>query len=403
MPSAQSSLETTHEASASALGYLFQCRYALLVGLRATIDQPELGISIERFDDIAFEESGEPIELIQTKHSIGKKGGLTDTSSDLWKTLLIWSKRAAKDPDVAFRTKFVLLTTGSAPDNSAASFLRMRDRDESTADKALLDVATSSKSKANAEAYETYKALPAELRLSLLRATFILDGSPNIIDVEDEIARELHRAAERERIPNFVERLEGWWFGIVIRSLATAGRDPIPVLAIETRVDELREDFKRSGLPVDFRFSKAPETVIAELDGRPFVRQLRRIQVGEPRIEYAIRDFYRASEQRSRWAREELLVDGELDGYEQILVEAWEPRFAEMKDQLTPTCPPEKRIQLGQTVFKWVEQEANFSFRTVREKFLTHGSYHILANRHTVGWHPDFATYETDKSGKKDK
>jgi hypothetical protein len=26
----------------------------------------------------------------------------------------------------------------------------------------------------------------------------------------------------------------------------------------------------------------------------------------------------------------------------------------------------------------------------VCERFLTHGSYHILSNRFAVGWHPDF-------------
>ena len=81
-----------HGASASATGYLFQCRCALLAGLRAIPDAPQLAISIEKFDDIAFEEDGEPIQLIQTKHHIGKKGNLSDASIDLWKTLSIWSK-----------------------------------------------------------------------------------------------------------------------------------------------------------------------------------------------------------------------------------------------------------------------------------------------------------------------
>jgi hypothetical protein len=118
--------------------------------------------------------------------------------------------------------------------------------------------------------------------------------------------------------------------------------------------------------------------------------------VGSARIEYSIRDYYRASEQRSRWAREDLLVDGELENYEQELVEAWQPRFASIQEELTPACPPEKRIMLGQILFKWVEQEANFPLRSVREKFLTHGSYHILSNRYVVGWHPDFKLNDDD-------
>jgi hypothetical protein len=36
--------ENTHEASASAIGYLFQCRYALLAGLEAIPNSPQLQI-----------------------------------------------------------------------------------------------------------------------------------------------------------------------------------------------------------------------------------------------------------------------------------------------------------------------------------------------------------------------
>src|SRR5271166_4113208 len=92
-----------HDASASATGYLFQCRCALLAGLQAIPNAPQLEFSIERFDDIAFEAVGEPIQLIQTKHHIGKKGNLSDGSVDLWKTLLIWSNLVAKNIEVPFR------------------------------------------------------------------------------------------------------------------------------------------------------------------------------------------------------------------------------------------------------------------------------------------------------------
>jgi transposase len=56
----------------------------------------------------------------------------------------------------------------------------------------------------------------------------------------------------------------------------------------------------------------------------------------------------------------------------------------------TVTCPPEKRVIVGQTLFKWVEQDANFPLCSVRERFLSHGSHHILSNRYALGWHPDY-------------
>lgn len=393
--------DNPHGAAASALGYLFQCRYALLEGLRAVPDTPQLLISIEKFDDVAFEANGEPTELIQTKHHIDKAGDLSDASVDLWKTMAIWLKRVAEDIEAPFRTKFVLMTTANAPDNSAAALLRMRDRDEVAADKLLMAAAKSSKNQKIQDACAAYAAQPDQIRLSLLRAVMILDGSPNIIDVREDIERVLHHAAPRDQIENLVERLEGWWFGAVIRALSGVSPAAIPVTAIEQRVDELREEFKRDALPVDFKAVVPSQNVIAELDKRPFVRQLRRIEIGPRRIEFAIRDYYRASEQRSRWAREDLLIDGELEHYEQELTEAWEPRHAAVVEE-ADSSSPEKKVELGQTLFKWAEQDANFPLRTVRERFLTHGSYHILANRHEVGWHPDFKS-DADQPDKEDK
>jgi hypothetical protein len=72
---------------------------------------------------------------------------------------LIWSKAVRVNVEVPFRTKFNLLTTGIAPDESAASFLRARERDEDKADEILLEAAALSKSKSNADSYAEYTGL----------------------------------------------------------------------------------------------------------------------------------------------------------------------------------------------------------------------------------------------------
>ena len=380
----------THDASAAATGYLFQCRYALFVALQAIADAPQLQVSIEKLDDIAFEENGEPIQLIQTKHHVKKQGDLTNASVDLWKTLHIWSKLAAQDVETPFRLRLMLLTTGAAPMGSAAGYLRVRDRNEKEAEAILLKTASQSKNQENAAGYKAFKDLPEAQRLALLKVITVLDGSPNIIDVHEEICHEVRHAVSREHIEHLVERLEGWWFGMMVKSLAGLAPSAIPVLAIDNRLDELREGFRRDALPVDYSDKAPPPSVIAELDRRPFVRQLRHIEIGSARVEYAIRDYYRASEQRSKWAREELLVDGEMGAYERELVEAWEPRYAAMQEELAPDCPGGEKVLAGQTLYKWVETEASFPLRTVRQRFLTHGSFHILSNRYAVGWHPEY-------------
>jgi hypothetical protein len=393
----------SHEASASATGYLYQCRIALLMALKAIPFNVNQEISVERFDDVAFDTTGTPSELIQTKHHIEKSGSLTDVSSDLWKTLLIWLEAVKADGQLPFRMKFFLMTTGSAPEGSAASYLRAiaNERNEVEADKLLAAAATTSKNVDHSEAYGIYKGLSQEVRLSLLRSIMVLDNAPNIIDVIDEIRQCLYMAAPKTQIANFVERLEGWWFGRVIDGLVN--KKSIPLLALDKRIDELREEFQRDALPVDVKGSHPSPEVIADLDKRRFVQQLRRINIGTQRIELAIRDYYRAYEQRSRWTRQELLVDGELERYEEDLKEAWEPRFLTLLDSLPKPCDAEVKVSGGQKIFQWVEQDADFSLRTVRERFLTHGSFQMLANRNAVGWHPDFKEPEKVDDPEKDK
>jgi hypothetical protein len=392
------SKENMHSAHASAAGYFYQARLALLLGIQAITSTPDLELRIETFDDVSFEIGGRPIELIQAKHHSGTGGTLSDASVDLWKTLRIWAQRAASAADALPR--FLLMTTGIAPMGSAASLLRADTRDEVSAAALLLETCTSSTNKTNEAGYEAYEALSPSQRLRLLRAITILDGAPDIVDVHSEIVQEVRLAAPRSQINQFVERLEGWWFALVVDALAGGG-GAIKVLSIDARIDELREDFHRAALPVDHAASFPSPEIVADLDKRPFVEQLRKVNIGPSRIEYAMRDFYRASEQRARWAREELLVDGELKNYERELVEAWEPRFSAMVDGLSQGCAASEKATAGATVYKWVEQDAVLPFRAVTQSFLTKGSYHILSNQYIVGWHPDYLM--DAPKGKEDK
>jgi hypothetical protein len=65
------------------------------------------------------------------------------------------------------------------------------------------------------------------------------------------------------------------------------------------------------------------EEIDTENDPRLFVAQLREIGLSSSRIRSAILDYYRAYEQRSAWAREHLLVSGEVEEYEDCLTDEW--------------------------------------------------------------------------------
>lgn len=113
-------------------------------------------------------------------------------------------------------------------------------------------------------------------------------------------------------------------------------------------------------------------------------------EVSHKRILSAVRDYYRAYEQRSRWVREDLLLTGELSKYERRLIEEWELVFDRAKDELGDEAAEELKTKMAKEIYAWVES-ADFPVRPrVREKSITRGSYHMLANSLRVGWHPDF-------------
>jgi hypothetical protein len=381
-----------YSAAASAAGYLFQCRYALFAALDHVNRNTSLELSIERFDDVAFEVQGEPIELIQTKHHVERAGNLSDTSADLWKTLRIWSGAVAKEPSLPGRLRFLLVTTSSAPAGGVAQLLRPSpDRDEVSASARLAAIAKESQNATNAAYYAAFLDLSEAARLALVRSITVLDAAANLVTVEAEITDTLRMNAPRDKIGIFVERLEGWWWRRVCRALICPEDAVIPIAEVESKIDELREAFQRAALPVDLADAEPPEEEVEAYERRAFVRQLRLVGVGGKRLDFAKRDFYRAYEQRSRWTREKLLFDGEIAAYERRLGEEWEVRYEAMRDRVA-SCSEEPRLcEEGRSLVEWVEQEARFPLRSVIERFLTVGSYHILADRLRIGWHRDYS------------
>jgi hypothetical protein len=176
------------------------------------------------------------------------------------------------------------------------------------------------------------------------------------------------------------------------------GGGVISILELEAKLDDIREAMKRDALPTDMEHFDPPDSELKALNEMLFVRQLRTVGVGNNRIEYAKRDYYRAFTQRSQWTRKNLLFDGEVARFEKTLVEEWQPRFAVMCEKLNGAASEDSTVrQAGQELYHWVEEDARFPFRTISAKFLNVGSYHILANDLRLGWHRDYTTLVTKK------
>lgn len=379
-------------AADSTLGYLYQVRSALLWALRRLRSNPDFLVSIETLDDVAFEKvGGEATELLQTKHHRKGIASLTDASPDLWKTLRIWFEGHASGR-IPLNANLYLVTTGIAPNASAASRLRAMSRDVVAAQTALNATAASSTNQTNRSAYEAYLGTTQEMRASVLDKIVIIDAAPTIADLDNELRQEVYWAAEREHHGAFLERLEGWWLRRVLHQLSETAYNRIGGAELEAQMSDLREQFKQESLPIDddlLVFTLDDATKSAHEDST-FVRQLEIINAGKRRIAASIRDYYRAFEQRSRWLRDDLVIGLDLHKYENRLAEEWELVFEAMRDDLGDAATNDAKEQAARSVLTWAERATIPIRPSVTEPFVSRGSFHMLSDEMRIGWHPEF-------------
>ena len=302
------------------------------------------------------------------------------------------------------------MTTEESAENSAARHLRIEGRNISEAETLLLQTSQTSSNESNKEGYQKFNSLTPEQRGALLERVYILDNCPLSKDLQTHLSEELWGHCERQYADQFLKYLEGWWLQRVVAGIDGSELTDIADKEIDSeslkhkkhkilkitgreidgQLDSLREQFKSDSLPIH------PEIQSADPDVTPFVnlvfaKQLRLIALPENRIQRAAKNFYKAAEQRSRWVRESLLIDNDLEQYDDILIEEWAIRFDQAKDSLPVDPSSDDQIASGKKVFQWVEAEAHIPIRpSCQESFITRGTYQMLANRLRVGWHPEF-------------
>ncbi|MEU7175235.1 ABC-three component system protein [Micromonospora tulbaghiae] len=383
--------EGLFEASASAVGYVYQLRKALHSCVERHGRGLEWSIAIEAGDDIEeVDQDGRVLQ--QLKHRApGIK--MTDSSADLWKTLRIWSHAVAHHRIDLDETDLLLLTTADLPVGSVGYLLQPAAsgvRDEEGALRALVAARMASSSKDNKKAYEAFDKLSDEQRRAMLARVQVLGNAPNVDAVEGLLLERVVLAVGHQYARPFLQRLEGWFYQRTIRQLRSDEVDAITGSEFDQIFTDLRNQFRPENLPID--------DDIAVLEPDPtdcgdmiFVRQLHLIELGSTQVGIAVRDYIRAYTQRSRWSDDNLLLPGEIGQYERRLVEEWRDHFAEMEDDLGPTAAEAQKVEMAKIVYRWATREARRRIRPdCDEPFVSKGSYHILADDLRIGWHVDF-------------
>ncbi|MBY2942809.1 hypothetical protein HF264_24380 [Rhizobium leguminosarum] len=382
--------KSEHSAAEQGLGYIFQSRFALL----KTLDLPEEdALFIERNDDVEFVGTDGSLSLASLKHkATGDK--LTDLSVDFWKSVRIWLKHYNASGRTASRARFLLFHTGTVASGSFLSLFEEDSSDDIARAAAAAEAIARTENKDLISLKDALDSLDSDEACDFYGRIAIFASTPRITDIPALVDKRLRTVRREVRKPLF-ERLEGWWTNAVIDLLTGNRSEPLGVQEVSDKLAAFAEEYRMDNLPITHRDSRPSGQIDTLQDPRIFVRQLRALEVSENRMQFAIIDYYRAFEQRSSWARENLLISGEIEEYEDRLVEEW-ARYKEICfENLASDSAETALLTAGRELLRWAERDTgHLRIRErVTEPYVVRGVFHILANAGPsprVHWHPRF-------------
>ncbi|HEX9948129.1 MAG TPA: ABC-three component system protein [Allosphingosinicella sp.] len=390
-----------HAAEASALGFQYQSFYALRTLVMLATD--DAAVSVERLDDVELKAEGQTL-LYQLKHSISAKPPpVTLKSRAIWKTMKVWIDAL---PSLTLaETKLHLIAVGSIPADSPLKVLADDD-----ADRAELVTAMNQEAERVIEARDAAKKAGQKLpfgdrvqgcrafldlseaeRLNLLRRAAIKPDSPTVAEIEVEIAGHFYLVLPEYRAA-VAKRLVEWWDRQVVYSLC-GERDrvitraelqsQIMTIVADLEQDKLVPEFETLGPPNDYQPDSMLARQIELVKGKPF--DLKR----------AIREEWKAREQRGRWAADNPAMKATITAYDHVLREHWSDRHDEMTDACAG-LDDNGRCASGLKLLRWTHNEAHMSVQPIAvgwsAPYYIRGSYQVLAINLQVGWHPDYQT-----------
>lgn len=381
----------SHDAAPNAVGYQHQTWWALVELLRSGPERPDSAITLELYDDVAWDESGTPTELLQVKHHQASGRQLTDRATDVWKTLQVWMDTAA--PGDAEGPRLVLVTTQTAAPGTAMAALRMVDRNEEVALATLEAIAQEEGSKETRRTREQFLALGASDRRNLIHRIHIADDSPRAEEVHLAVRACLQWTLPPGHEELFLAMVWQWWDTQALALLQNR-LSSLDVGAARTAIADIRDQFTRENLPTLVHLSDVNEDEIeTKYRTHPFVQQMKWVAYPPRNLQKAIVDYYRAYTQTAKWVDEDLIGLAELERFEADLVDEWEREFEWMQDDLDKDAEEHDKQRAGKDLLRTLLAQTGITVRSkYNEPFFTRGQRHMLADSGRIGWHTDFKT-----------
>jgi hypothetical protein len=391
----------THAAEGSALGFWYQAYFALLTLVSLVTDDAAIGI--EQLDDVELKADGQTL-LYQLKHSISASPPpITIKSSSLWRTVKVWIDALPRL--TLAETTLHLIAVGTIPSDSPLRALTDPDADRAdlvaamTAEAERVIEAREAAAKAKktlpfpnrVDGCRAFLALSEPERLNLLRRTVIRPDSPTVAEIEQKIAGHFQFVLPEHR-PAVAKRLIEWWDRQIVYSLCGERDRVITRAELQSQIMAVVADLEQGKLVAEFETVSHPEDY--QPDGM-LARQIELVKGKPYDLERAIREEWKAREQRARWLADNPAMATKITAYDAVLREHWSDRHAELVDACA-SLKEDGKCESGLKLLRWTHHEAPTAVRPIAEgwgaPYYVRGSYQVLAINLKVGWHPDYET-----------
>lgn len=384
-------MASSFSAKEPALGYYYQIIRGLVLLLEENrMDSPCL--SFECLDDIAIEDK-DNVDLYQAKLHI-TPAQLTDRSTDFWKTIRVWSEGIKNGTFNPSKTIFTLITTASISEGSFLNlFFSGNEEDNKNILNTMETIALETGNKINKPGYDAFSALTEEQKQKLISNIHISDSNVSIDDTMDQLKFRLELSAPNGALDSFINPIMGWWFRNGVKMLQSSTKQTISKATVNNYIQACRDQIRAEALPDEFyEHVEIDDAALEESKDKTFVKQLSLIDATKREKKSAISDYKRAYGQRSRWLRDGRVAQSEYDTFDANLQEEWRSRFDMMLDDCEGQGEKE-REKAGHTFYRenYVAPQYQLPlFRNNASSYITKGSYQMLSNDKTIGWHPDF-------------
>lgn len=390
-----------HDATASALGFRYQERYALLQLLETKDD--EAAVAVEALDDVHLKANGVDL-LEQLKHSLAPNlKPLSLKSVNLWSTLRIWCELL---PTVDLEsTRFALVAVAPIADTSPLCCLKTDGSDRSLLlaelkveavrvieeiEAAKLD-GKSKPHKKRAPGVAAFLAISENQRADLIQRISLHPDSETISGLEDTLAQRLDTYPEAQRA-TLAAKLCEWWDRQMLLSFDNKRDRFIKRHELLEQLSETSAMLKSEAL-LDSFSSKQPPPVYDTHE--MLAKQCDLVGALPAMIKRARVSEWQARKQRAAWSIEAPSKHSKIVEYDERLIIEWNYQH-EIACEKSIAGDEAELVANGRSVLRWALEEAAHEVgsieNTVTSPFYVRGSYQVLSIQGRVGWHPEYWT-----------